>query len=255
VAAALVALAAQMVYGQAQPATSVSQIQAVTTSSGAASTVIQLTLPPDVQASTLSATLNGKDVTSSFISATCSAGTCELATFTAQDGLNANKNVLSVVARRTDGSLASVRDRFAIEQGVAAVAARVNSPGVRADNVAATLPTLNSFLPPAIALTTLQGGGYTVNQPWIQVGSQNTYPANPSGFQCQSPSVYSVIVLDKQTLTEKTAAPESSPMCVANGVALKTYLATLTSDDLVIVGSNQGISSDAGATCTTFRYC
>jgi hypothetical protein len=60
-------LALQMVCGQTQPAPHPSQIQATTKSSGAASTVIQLTIPSDIQSSTLSATLNGNSLISGWL--------------------------------------------------------------------------------------------------------------------------------------------------------------------------------------------
>ena len=242
--AGFLVLASQMIFGQTQPAARATQILATERPGGDGSAVVKLTIPADVQIDSLSASLNGKDVSQSFSHITCPEGICEEATLTTQDGLHGAKNALSVVARRNDGSLVSVRHRFDTQQITArpaAVGALLNN---RADAVGA-LPTLSSFLPPAIAFSTVESGGYTVNKPWIQIGSQNTYPSNPSSFQCQSPSVYSVIVLDRQTLVEKTDAPESSPQCMANGTDLTTYLKTLTSDDLVIVGSNQGIDSDA----------
>ena len=54
-----------------------------------------------------------------------------------------------------------------------------------------------------------------------------------------------MIVLDRQTLAEKTSAPESSPQCIGDGDSLATYLGTLTSDDLVIVGTNYNYNADA----------
>ncbi len=244
--AGFVVLAAQMMFGQTQSTARASQMQATETSSSDDSAVVQITVPSDVQLDTLSATLNGKDVTSLFTRETCKTGICEQATLTTQDGLHQSKNALSVVAHRNDGSLVSVRDRFDTRQPAAMP---VNASGLltaHANAAVSGAPTLSSFLPPSIAFNTLQTGGYTVNKPWFQIGSQNTYPTNPSGFNCQSPSLYSVIVLDRQTLVEKTSSPESSPQCITDGKALKTYLATLTSDDLVIVGSNQGVNSDAG---------
>jgi hypothetical protein len=123
--------------------------------------------------------------------------------------------------------------------------ADIKSSEVTQTSDVAALPTLSSFLPPAIAVNTLTPGGYKNGSPWIQIGSQNTYPADPASVSCAN-NIYLVVVLDRQTLQEKTAAPESSPQCISNGAALKTYLASLSAGDLVIVSSNAFFNSDAG---------
>jgi hypothetical protein len=145
------------------------------------------------------------------------------------------------MAKRNDGAFISARSRFAGTSDIAAPRiAAVNQRPVHA-NALGGFPTLSSFLPPAIAFTTLQPGGYDNAHAWIRVGSQNTYPADPSSYQCTG--IYTVIVLDRQTLEETTTtAPES---CIADGSHLKSYLATLNSSELVIVGSNFNVNSDA----------
>jgi hypothetical protein len=237
----------QIVFGQTQRAGHPSQI-VVATTPASGSVTAQLTIPPDVERDTLSASLNGNDISSRFTAVTCPQGICEQATLTLPDGLNDSKNVLSVIAKRNDGSLVSTRTRFAGTTGLAHARAAIASPRALQANAVSDLPTLSSFLPPAIAFNTVETGGYTVGKPWLQIGSQATYPADTTSYTCQNPNRYTVIVLDRQTLVEKTSAPESSPQCIDNGVDLKAYLSTkVTSSDLVIVGSNQGIDSDASS--------
>src|SRR5580692_10302106 len=207
------------------------------------SVAVTMTIPSDVKLKTLSAHLNGKDISARLTSASCPQTNCQQATLTVSDGLHGIKNVLSVMAKRNDGSLVSARTRFA--GAAATLSARVANTSrqpVHA-NVSA-LPTLSDFLPPAISFTTLKFGGYASGSPWFRIGSQTTYPASPGTYSCSG--IYTVIVLDRQTLQEKTAAPENSPNCVSNGASLKTYLATLNGGDLVIVGSNSNHNSDAG---------
>ena len=227
---------------QTHTATGPSQIVISTTPSSGAVTV-QLTIPADVQLDTLSMKLNGNDLSRRFTTVSCPQGICQQATLTTPDGLHDSKNVFSVVAKHNNGTLVSARSRFVGTTATAAARiATVNPQAVHA-NALSGFPTLSSFLPPAIAFTTLKPGGYDNAHAWIEVGSQNTYPANPSSQPCSK--IYTVIVLDRQTLEEKTTAPESSPQCIPDGGQLKTYLATLNSGDLVIVGTNSGQSSDA----------
>ena len=236
------ALAGIELQAQTQTATRPSQIVITTTPSSGAVTV-QLTIPADVQLDTLSMKLNGNDLSRKFTTVSCPQGVCQQATFTSPDGLHDSKNAFSVIAKRNNGTFVSTRSRFVGTTATAAArVATVNPQAVHA-NALSGFPTLSSFLPPAIAFTTLKPGGYDNAHAWIQVGSQNTYPANPSSQPCSN--IYTVIVLDRQTLEEKTTAPESSPQCISNGGQLKTYLSTLNSGDLVIVGTNSGQNSDA----------
>ena len=207
------------------------------------SVAVSLTIPSDVKLKTLSARLNGKDVSARLTTASCPQTNCQQATLTVDDGLHGIKNVFSVMAKRNDGSLVSARTRFAGATATATARAAIANPQAVHAN-AGVLPTLSDFLPPAIAFTTLKFGGYASGSPWFQIGSQTTYPASPGTYSCSG--IYTVIVLDRQTLQEKTAAPENSPNCVSNGASLKTYLATLNGGDLVIVGSNSNHNSDAG---------
>jgi hypothetical protein len=237
------ALAGIEAQAQTQIASRPSQIVIATTPSSGAVTV-QLTIPADVQLDSLSIKLNGNESSRSFTTVNCPQAVCQQATFTSPDGLHDSKNVLSVIAKRNDGTLVSTRTRFVGTAVTADARTAVAGPRAVHANAISALPTLNSFLPPAVAFTTLVAGGYN-GSPWIQVGSQNTYPANPASYTCTG--LYTVIVLDRQTLQEKTSAPESSPNCVSDGAGLNTYLGTLNASDLVIVGSNYGVNSDAGS--------
>jgi hypothetical protein len=233
-----------IVSGQVRPNAHPSQITMVTTSASDSVTV-NLTVPSDVHLNTLSVHLNGKDVSAKLTPAACAPANCQQATLTAGDGLHERKNVFWVIAKRNDGSLVSTRTRFVGMSAAARAKADIKSSEVAQTSDVAALPTLSSFLPPAIAVNTLTPGGYKNGSPWIEIGSQNTYPADPASVSCAN-NIYLVVVLDRQTLQEKTAAPESSPQCISNGAALKTYLASLSAGDLVIVGSNAFFNSDAG---------
>ena len=197
------------------------------------SVAVNLTIPSDVDLKTLSAHLNGKDVSARLTSTTCRQANCQQATLTVADGLHGIKNVFSVMAKRNDGSLVSARTRFVGATVSARARAAVANPQAVHANADSALPTLSDFLPPRIAFMTLKFGGYASGSPWYRVGSQNTRRTDPS---YSYPGIYTVIVLDRQTLQEKTAAPEKPPNCVSYGTRLKRYLATLIGDDLVIVG-------------------
>jgi hypothetical protein len=216
---------------QVRPNAHPSQITIVTTSASD-SVMVNLTVPSDVHLNTLSAHLNGKDVTAKLTPASCAQANCQQATLTASDGLHERKNVFWVIAKRNDGSLVSARTRFAGATATVSARAAIASPQAVHANISASLPTLNDFLPPATAFTTLKFGGYASGSPWFRIGSQNSYPSSPT-YSCSG--IYTVIVLDRQTLQEKTAPPKNSPNCVGvgDGASLKTYLATLNGGDLV----------------------
>lgn len=219
------------VSGQVRSEAHPSQIIMVTTPASD-SVAVNLTVPPDANLKTLSAHLNGKVVSARLASASPQTN-CQQATLAVADGLHGIKNVFSVTPKRNDGSLLSARTRFVGGTAIAGGRAAIADPQAVYANAVSSLPTYNSFLPPAIAFMTLKFGGYASGSPWYRVGSQNTYPTDPS-YSC--PGIYTVIVLDRQTLQEKTAAPEKPPNCVSYGTSLKRYLATLIGDDLVIVG-------------------
>ena len=194
---------ASIVFAQTQTSLHSSQIM-ITAAPARDSVTVQLTIPLDVKSDTLTAKLNGKDVSKHLTSASCVQATCQQATFTSADGLHESKNVLSVIANRKSGGLVSTLARFAGTSSPTAIR-RASLSVSKSANATAGLPTLSSFLPPAIAVNTLTPGGYN-GSAWFQIGSQNTYPSDPSSFFCSS--IYTVVVLDRQTLEEKTAAPE-----------------------------------------------
>jgi len=205
-------------------------------------------------ASDIKVHLNGNDVSSRFSPTDCDEATCETAMLVEADGLRAAKNVLSVDA----GSGITGRLRFDGSPSAAASASHSALPQLR--SMALASPQAQSsysgisspFLPPTVTLKTGYNGGWNgkvdTSNPWLIVGTQGypiTEPAN-----CGGSPIYIAEVLDRQTLTEKTSAPESSPQCFANSAALKTYLSGLNkagaTSDLVIVASNYGTSPDPG---------
>jgi len=239
----------------------------ITATSAPGTSTVQLQLPANANTQSLAVTLNGKDISSRFSSASCAAGTCMQATVGANDGY-AIKNVLSARVRSSSGATASVRARFsqvtpaapaATATGAAATAATLapgSSPRVQAVVKAATPQALAAsasvcdpttmcpfWLPPSVSFNTLQPGGWdSDNGAWIQVNGQG-FPSVAAPASCAG-ARYAVVVLDRQTLAEKTAAPESSPQCFSNGSALGTYLATLTANDLVVAGTTSKQAAD-----------
>ena len=239
----------------------------ITATSAPGTSTVQLQLPANANTQSLAVTLNGKDISSRFSSASCAAGTCMQATVGANDGY-AIKNVLSARVRSSSGAMASGRARFsqvtpaapaAMATGAAATAATLapgSSPRVQAVVKAATPQALAAsasvcdpttmcpfWLPPSVSFNTLQPGGWdSDNGAWIQVNGQG-FPSVAAPASCAG-ARYAVVVLDRQTLAEKTAAPESSPQCFSNGSALGTYLATLTANDLVVAGTTSKQAAD-----------
>lgn len=232
---------------QADGAPSASQVQIRTTAISAGSVTISVTIPgtPDK----FVAHLNGKDVTSAFTGAQCDGGTCKTAVLTQADGLNTRKNVLAV----DSGHGLTSRLRFStnvLPSSVSVSNARSVTAGVMAMPKAQTVGSgYQTALPPTVAFTTLTPGGWEQGaSKWISINGTG-YPATAPPGNCNG-SIFLAIVLDRQTLVEQTSAPESSPMCLANSAALKTYLSSLTNNDLVIVGSIAGQSPDSGLDLT-----
>lgn len=200
-------------------------------------------LPPDAKTETVKVVLNGKIVTSRFHAVSCSGALCQMGTLSSEDGLRPGKNVLYVVGKTQNGTAVSSRLRFA---GADTQIAKLSITGLTSfaaeqqSGLAQSLPTASSFLPPTISLSTIRADGGVAGQPWLQLGTQTQLSA---AANCTG---YTVTVLDRQTLVEKTSAPESSPSCQTNGIALYNYLKGLSSNDLVIVGTTFGFASDAG---------
>ncbi len=209
---------------------------------------VHLEFPSEADLSTLKVVLNGKDVTSAFQTGSCSRNLCEDGTLSASDGLRDEKNVLYATAKTTDGRLVSSRQRFegATSNGGSASSFLTARASASFDDTSAgnpLLPTLSNFLPPVVALTTDPSqSGYIAGKPWITVGSQQKYP--DASLACGT-QPYSVVVLDRATLQEKTApAPEASPQCFPDDPSLTKYLKTMTSSDLVFVATNFNIHTD-----------
>jgi Bacterial Ig-like domain (group 3) len=190
-----------------------------------------LTLPSGTDTGTLKIVLNGKDVTSRFSETSCSNGVCEEGMLSSSDGLRDSKNVLYAVAKKSDGTLASSRLRFPGKVMNTAHKPVVLSNPLLAQ-AAPQYPTASNFLPPTIAFN-VSSGGWQPGQPWVTLGTQQSYP--DSSYSCSG--IYTVIVMDRQTLGQEE---KPTSQCESDETALSTYLKTLPSNDLVIVGTNYG---------------
>ena len=234
----------------------------ITATSTPGTTTVQLLLPANVDAKSLAVTLNGKDVSSRFSAASCAEGECMKGTLSASDGYAA-KNVLNARIHSQSSGMASGRARFAqVGATATASAAPAGSASISAPMAKALAPsaaratvfaastavcdptTMCPFwLPPSVSFNTLQPGGWDSSAgPWIQINGQG-FPTIAAPANCAT-AHYVVVVLDRQTLTEKTAAPESSPQCFADSPSINGYLGTLPSSDLVIAGSTSGQVAD-----------
>jgi hypothetical protein len=213
---------------------------------------ITLQFPSNVRTETLKVELNGKDVTALFLSTSCDAGICEAGTVSVVDGLLPTNNVLSAIARLDSGDLVSNRARFEGDDQAAVQLERLNEqmrPGqIHSLSGSLTLPTGSGFLPPTIKFSSMGGGGVEAGRAWLQLGTQTQFSI---GGSCSSR--YSVIVLDRSTLVEKTSSPESSPQCFQSGEQLRSYFSKLNSNDLVIAGTNFGQNTDAQSATGAFN--
>ena len=245
-----IALGAPLLHAQAPlDASALSRINITSTVTSAGSALVNLRTPLSVRPEMVKVQLNGKDAGSRLMPIDCKGSLCEEAVLTTADGLRFEKNVLTVNA----GGGLSARLRFSGGQGnvnYGAAQARV------APSVSSVLPRssvssgiADPFLPPTVSVITKNPGGWDgnvdpVNAPWIRVGGQGYPKVQPSGI-CAG-SIYLAVVLDRQTLAEKTAAPEASPQCIGSAAALKSYLAALNATDLVFVGTNYFKNPDPG---------
>lgn len=200
---------------------------------------IAIETPTSTDMSSLTISLNGKDVTSEFSPTACSGGKCATGTITSANGLRDGKNVLYAAAKGQESGVVSSRVRFdGVESSNVLGRQAVNAHAMlSASSNATQLPTGSNFLPSTIAFKTLGNGGVQGGQPWIQLGDQ-VQLLTASGCA----SLYSVIVLDRQTLQQVTS---SSPQCINDGQTLNGALKQLTAQDLVIVGTNLFSNTDA----------
>src|ERR1700733_482268 len=249
----MTSLAEPQTQSQVQSTTTPMQVQIKVTNVTAQSVSVNIRIPGAV--GDIKVHLNGRDVSSRFSPANCNGATCETATLAEADGFRVAKNVLSVNA----GSGMTGRLRF---DGISLSASPSTSPQLKA--MVLTSPQAqpvsggitSPFLPPTLTLKTLYNGGWNgqvdTTNPWFIVGTQGYPSVQPAN--CSGSPIYMAVVLDRQTLVGKTAAPEASPQCFANSAALKTYLSGLktagVTSDLVILASNQNASPDSGLDLT-----
>ena len=212
------------------------------------SKAITLTLPAGAQLGSLKAMLNGTDVSTAFRGTECagSDGVCATAMLSAADGLRPGKNVLYAITTQSDGTLVSSRLRFNV--GDRQIQARNVSFGTsrrQAAHMFGNSIAETNFTPPTVTFNTLTPGGWQGNTPWIQIGNE-TLPDSSVGA-CPSGSIYLVIVLDRFTLLPVPGATQ----CEANAANLSAYLKTLTSDQVVIVGTLWLQNADVSAAFDT----
>jgi len=211
--------------------------------------VVQFPVETDVDSAKIY--LNGQDVSTRFTGAQCGTGQCQSGVLVEADGLKKAKNVLTATAKKTAGNgVVSGRLRFAPESKLTGLQTQsagnaITSSFAQTETVGGS-GTLTGFLPPTVSFNTLEAGGWKGGtQDWIQIGTQK-YPSAAPGGSC----AILVMVFDRQTLEEKTSAPESSPQCVSGGTGLKSYLATLPAGDLVVLGTNYGVNADSNLDTT-----
>ena len=209
-------------------------ITAIAASTSGHEQTVTLKMLSGARPDTVKVVLNGKDVSSRFSMLSCGEAICGTATLTTSDGIHEDKNILYATAKTDAGRVISSRLRM---DGGASSHATALSPRVNGLTSKAILGDTDTYLPPSIAFKTLTPGGFAQGSAWIQIGSQ-TYPTD-ANLNCSftNSAQYLVIVLDRQTLTEKTSAPESSPYCATSSAALSSYLSGLSANDLVIVGA------------------
>jgi hypothetical protein len=249
---------------QASASSSGSMSITAANTSQAATSLVTVSMPTTAQATALHVFLNGADITGKFAAAVCTAtGTitttgmqCLTAQLGSADGLRQGKNVLQAEGKTSSGALITARTRFDNQPttGTAAPAAKAKistvsmaatssaEPAVLAtstDVVAQSEPVQTPFTPPTVGFKMNYYGGYN-GTPWFNVGGTNYPQSAPS---CGA-GIWTVVVLDRQTLVEKTNAPESSPQCFTTNAAMTAYLKSLPQGDFVVAGTNQGAVPD-----------
>jgi hypothetical protein len=190
----------------------------------------------------LKAMLNGTDVSTAFRATECagSEGVCATAILSPADGLRQGKNVLYVITTQSNG-LVSSRLRFnagrvrrQLKPASLRVSGTTSAPGV------GNSPADIGFTPPTVMFTTLTPGGWNGTAPWIQIGTE-TFPDSTFNTNLCVAATYLVLVLDRFTLESIPGASQ----CENDGAGLTGYLKTLTSDEVVIVGTIAGGGQDS----------
>lgn len=199
--------------------------------------------PQGTRTETVKAKLNGKDVSAKFSATPCSGKVCLTAQFGSEDGVIDGHNTLFATAKNQDGTASSTRAHF-VSGAASATSQGLHALAASTDVTASSLPTYSSFLPPSITFSTLVSGGPGGSQNWFQLGTK-TSSVLASG-SCASSSMYSVILVDRRTLTQS-----GTSQCYNDGGSLASALqslanATPAANDLVIVGTNYGQNTDAG---------
>lgn len=232
----------------ARPGTSASMSIAAADIAPDGTSLVTLRMPTNAQPNALHVYLNGADVTAKFSASACSGGACMIAQIGPADGLRQGKNVFQAEAKADGGIVLTARTRFDGRSADEQKNVRVQSvqpratPAVMSPAAAAAAlqgsPVSQPFLAPTVGLKTLNEGGYKFGQsPWLEIGGK-TYPTTTPS--CTGNALFTAIVLDRQTLEEKTGGVEGSPKCIDTNANLTTYLASLPKGEIVIVGSNYG---------------
>ena len=217
--------------------------------------IVTVRMPQAAKQEALHVFLNGADVTGKFSASACSGMQCLKAPIGAVDGLRQGKNVFQAEGETQTGAKISARARFDGRSKTRIAAqmkhAQAAEFSVQAESAAVGAAVAEPFLPPTVGIKTLNAGGYQFGQsPWIQVGSTSYPTSTPQG--CSSGSeMWTVIVFDRQTLAEKTSAPESSPRCFGSNANMTAYLNSLPQGDLVIAGTNSGFTVDGSTALDT----
>jgi len=184
--------------------------------------MVTVRMPNTATSDALHIFLNGADVTAKFGTSACSDAQCVVANLGPSDGLRQGKNVFQAERKTKTGAAITARARFdgrsAKEIGAQRLAAKPQEKG--AINAVQATPVSVPFIPPTVGIKTFNSGGYKFGQsPWLEIGGANFPAVTPSG--CASGNeTWTVIVLDRQTLVEKTGAPESSPRCFQTNAAM-----------------------------------
>jgi hypothetical protein len=209
---------------------------------------VTVRMPATAQTGALHIFLNGTNVTSRFASTSCPSAQCLVAQLGPTDGLRQGKNVFQAEAKSESGAAISARARFDARspaqisaQLKAATQAIPGSASVAAAQANAA-EVAEPFMEPTVGFKTNSAGGYGGQNSWFTVGSTGYPVSAPSG--CSGSNQWTVVVLDRQSLSEKTSAPETSPRCFSSNSALASYLKSLPNGDLVIAGTNQNNTVD-----------
>lgn len=187
---------------------------------------ISLNLSAQTNPSTLRLLLNGEDITGLFSGQLGSSMGCEgcmeSITIHRGSGLRNGKNTLTVSAKEKEAGEESHFQKVRFDWAPEGL---VGEP-------------VNTYTPPpAVTFITSNPGG---GSPWIQVGA-NQYP-DSTDTPCSS--IFQVIVLDRSQLTKKDY------QCFSDTAALKTYLGSRTTDDLVIAGTTASNYAGGGLDTT-----